>query len=538
MDTRKLCAAMATIASVASLPADSAAADRQIGVDPALATSYSQLTGGAPAPWTLARGSLAAGFWQRSSGAAPGVGSNNVANAEFQLPETPPTRIRSASYQFSGRYSQCTGDEPVVFAVYAYAADGRADPADATAGTRIATLSANCRDNPAFNRPIDVTNVVRQLSVPSGARFVGFSVRKGNNRRGPGYFFIHPGKLTIVVASEDVAQAPAAGTVGTAGGGAPAAEGERQFDAGKVLAGLAGAAGTLLRGGGQKPARDQARDEAAAALANPTSTVPTATPSAEAATAAATAGAPSDAAATPAQVAAADSAPRAAAASAVKVDIVGIQLGMSLDEVKRALQAHSPTMNVNETRGIVNNVAATEYLSWVIARARPGAPAGSSDAIGVHFPPPPNPHRAIFVERFTGFRPNQYPLLETLKAALVKKFGPPSQETDVAMFWTYNASGVQIVDNAVAARCGKFAPIDPQARGQNVLFNGSKTAGCGITVYARYERGHGPSDRDLVRWLSVSMVDDSRFEDMRQATARFATQATRAGASKVAAPKL
>jgi hypothetical protein len=544
MDTRKLCAAMATIAAVASLPAGSAAADRQIGVDPALATSYSQLTGGAPAPWTMARGSLAAGFWQRSSGAAPGVGSNNVANAEFQLPETPPTRIRSASYQFSGRQSQCAGDEPVVFAVYAYAADGRAHPADATAGTRIATLSANCRDNPAFNRPIDVTNIVRQLSVPSGVRFVGFSVRKGNNRRGPGYFFIHPGKLTIVVASEDVALAPAAGTVGTASGGAPAADGEQQFDANKAIAGLAGAAGTLLRGRGQKPARDQAKDEAAAALSHPTSTVAVSAPAAGSAPAAATEGAPLDVTASPAPAAAAvtpmaaTSAPSAAAGSAARVDIVGIRLGMSLDEVKRALQAHSPTTNVDETRGIVNSVAATDYLSWVIARARQGAPAGSGDAIGVHFPPPPNAHRAIFVERFTGFQPNQYPLFETLKAALVQKFGQPSQETDVAMFWTYNANGVQIVDNGVAARCGKFAPIDPPARGQNVLFNGYKTAGCGVTVYARYERGRGPSDRDLVRWLSVSMVDDSRFEDMRQAAARFATQATRAGASRVAAPRL
>jgi hypothetical protein len=156
----------------------------------------------------------------------------------------------------------------------------------------------------------------------------------------------------------------------------------------------------------------------------------------------------------------------------------------------------------------------------------------------VHFPPPPNAHRAIFIERFTGFQANSYPLFDTLKAALVKKFGPPSYEAEGSMLWTYNAAGVQIVDNGVAARCGKFPPTDPPARGQNVLFNGYKTAGCGITVYARYQRGTGPSDRDLVRYLSVSLTDDSRFEDMRQAAAQFATQATRATAGKVAAPKL
>lgn len=514
----------------------SGAVDRQIGVDPALATGYSQLTGGPPSPWGLARGSLAAGYWQRSSGAAQGVGSNNVVNAEFQLPEVQPTRIRSATYQFSGRASQCYGDEPVVFDVYAYPANGRADPVDATAGARVGTLSANCKDNPAFNRPIDVTHIVRQLSVPSGVRFVGLSVRKGNNRRGPSYMFINPGKLTIVVADQDVAVAPNPASIGGTGGGAPAAG--SQVDVNRVIGGLLGAAGTLMRGGSEKPARDQAGNEAAAVLSNPpmTSTDAGVASSPTYSGTSQAGGEVVGAAATPAAGVAASAMSRAVAA--VNVDIVGIKLGMSFDEVKRALQAHSPTMRVDETRGIVNNVAATDYLSWVIARSAQRGSDGSGDAIGVHFPPPPNAHRAHFVERFTGFQANQYPLFETLKQALVKKYGTPSFQSEGVILWTFNAAGAQIVDNNVNARCAKFPPIDPPARGQNVLFNGYKTAGCGATVFVRYERNRGPSDRDLVRWMSVSLIDDSQFESMRQAAAQFATQATRDSASRVSAPKL
>jgi len=524
----------------------SLAADRQIGVDPMLSVHWSTLTGGPTTPAAKMGNHMMVGFWQRSSGAKIGVGSINTGVVEFQLPENPPQRIRSATLQFRARASQCAGAEPVVFEVFGYAGNGRPDPADALSGVRLAQITANCPDNPAFTQVIDVSNLVRQLSVPSGLRFAGLNVRKMNHRAGPSYFGFSAAKLTITVASEDLAIAPSAtfgGGAAGAPGGAAAPGGNTQLDANKVIAGLAGAAATLLRGGGQQPAREQARNEAAGAISNPTSPVPGSTPDPGAAPAPASEGAPFEVAASapmaPASApTAAIAAPAAAAASAINVDIVGIRLGMSHDEVKRALQAHSPGMRVDETRGIVNNVAATDYLSWVIARGNQRGSDGSGDAIGVHFPPPPNAHRAIFVERFTGFPANQYPLFETLKQALVKKYGPPSFAREGVMLWTFNATGVQIVDNNVNARCAKFPPTDPPARGQNVLFNGYKTAGCGTTVFARYERNRGPSNSDTVRWMSVSLVDDSQFEDMRQAAARFATQATRESASRVAAPKL
>lgn len=536
-----------------SCAALSHAADRQIGVDPMLSVHWGTLTGGAPAQPQMGN-NMMVGFWQRSSGAKAGVGSINTGVVEFQLPENPPQRIRSATLQFRARASQCSGAEPVVFEVFGYAGNGRADPADATSGVRLGRLTADCKDNPAFTQVIDASNLVRQLSVPSGLRFAGFNVRKMNHRAGPSYFGFSAAKLTIVVASEDLAIAPAAtfggGAAGASGGGA-APGGSSQVDAGKVIAGLAGAAATLLRGGGQQPAREQAKSEAIDAISNPMSTDPGLAPAPGAAPAPAAAGAPLDVAASTAPMSAspapmatapapmvAAAAPAAAVGSSINVDIVGIRLGMSQDEVKRALQAHSPGMRIDETRGIVNNVAATDYLSWIIARGSQRGSDGSGDAIGVHFPPPPNAHRAIFVERFTGFPANQYPLFETLKQALVKKYGAPSFASEGTMLWTFNAGGVQIVDNNVNARCGKFPPTDPPARGQNVMFNGYKTAGCGTTVYVRYERNRGPSNSDTVRWMSVSLVDDSQFEDMRQSAARFATQATRESASRVAAPKL
>lgn len=193
---------------LASLSASGAiAADRTIAVSPAVQESWEFAT---HTTTGRLRPQLGVGFWQRASGAKPGVGSNYVSALEYQLPEAAPGRVRSASFQFSGRPSQCVGAEPVVIDVYAYAADGKVDVSDAAAGSRVAQLTANCSDNPAFTRPIDVTAIVRQQSVPAGIRHVGFNIRKANNRQGPGLFNLAAGKLTIVLADQEIAKQPGA----------------------------------------------------------------------------------------------------------------------------------------------------------------------------------------------------------------------------------------------------------------------------------------------------------------------------------------
>ena len=183
------------------------AAERSIVVPAKVTASWGYLTQS-----TVVKPSrtMGVGFWQRGSGAKPGFGEHFVSAMEFQLPEAAPSRVRRATFQFSGKPSQCIGAEPVVVNVHAYAADGRADIGDATAGPKVAQMRADCTDHAAFSQPIDVTHVVREASVASGVRFVGFNVRTANNRQGPGLFALAPGTLTVVLADEHVDAYPAA----------------------------------------------------------------------------------------------------------------------------------------------------------------------------------------------------------------------------------------------------------------------------------------------------------------------------------------
>src|SRR5262245_36503411 len=137
-----LCGALASVSATAT--------DRAIALHPVVATSWEYVT---PGTQVVPRRTLGVGFWQRASGAKPGVGANYVTSMEYQLPEAMPTRIRSATFQFSGKQSQCVGAEPVVIDVYAYAGDGQAEVTDSTAGTRVAQMRADCGTNPAFAQP-------------------------------------------------------------------------------------------------------------------------------------------------------------------------------------------------------------------------------------------------------------------------------------------------------------------------------------------------------------------------------------------------
>ena len=181
------------------------ATDRSISVPPKAAVCWGYLTNSTAVKQSR---TLGVGFWQRASGAKPGVGEVFASAMEYQLPEVAPNRLRSATFQFSGKPSQCVGAEPVVVDVYAYVGDGKGQLADMTAGTKIAQLTADCTDHAAFSRPIDVSHIVRQTTVASGIRFVGFNVRKANNRQGPGLFALAAGKLTVVVADEPIDKRP------------------------------------------------------------------------------------------------------------------------------------------------------------------------------------------------------------------------------------------------------------------------------------------------------------------------------------------
>lgn len=236
----------------------------------------------------------------------------------------------------------------------------------------------------------------------------------------------------------------------------------------------------------------------------------------------------------------------ASSAHAEPPDVAGLRLGMTDAQVDALVKAHAPTLRVFEHRAIINDAKDTAYLSWIVADSGRSYPVGPADSIGVHYAPPPNAHQAIFLERFTGFDPQHLPLFDTVRAALIQKYGAPTYEEegigDTELLWVFDAGGQPLPnrqDRKLFYRCRAYPPIAPQGRDQSALFARDKPANCGLTVYAKFGRAglKGRPQSDLGRYAAITIVDDTIFPGLLGAAFDFARNATRREGASAAVPK-
>jgi predicted 2-oxoglutarate/Fe(II)-dependent dioxygenase YbiX len=129
-----------------------------------------------------------------------------------------------------------------------------------------------------------------------------------------------------------------------------------------------------------------------------------------------------------------------------------------------------------------------------------------------------------------------------MKDALIDKYGAPSYVRDagfdVRMTWAFDLSGAQLSGKDVERRCIRFDVLDPQNTA-NILFEDRKSEGCGLTIQATMGRNQVQMNAgELARYLSIYMIDGSKFPDMRSATQAYVENEVREAAKKAPTPKL
>ncbi len=113
-------------------------------------------------------------------------------------------------------------------------------------------------------------------------------------------------------------------------------------------------------------------------------------------------------------------------------DIVGIKLGMTEQQARAAIAAHSAQAQLREQtlKFNFNDGARQQETSSFLASIQAGIPpkAGSSDSetIQLEFSPPPREQRVIRVRRTVSSYQNPPPL-ERMESALTQKYGKPTE---------------------------------------------------------------------------------------------------------------
>jgi len=137
------------------------------------------------------------------------------------------------------------------------------------------------------------------------------------------------------------------------------------------------------------------------------------------------------------------------AANKLDLDIVGLKLGMSENEVIGAIKSLERMQEHQELRGSFSGIPNTNHLATLYAGSVQEVRRNKySEEIFVEFPPSPNNSVAIGIRRTNHYGKGEAPALESVKKALIDKYGSPSTESKtrsgVIMDWYADSHGNRI----------------------------------------------------------------------------------------------
>lgn len=135
------------------------------------------------------------------------------------------------------------------------------------------------------------------------------------------------------------------------------------------------------------------------------------------------------------------------ATAQMKADIVGLRLGMDINETVAAIKANAPTAQVTVLKDRMPKPIDTEFDALVVAATgTDNWQQREAEMIMVSFSGPPGAPRAIDIHRVQHFGEGAQPLMGAVISAIKRKYGEPNEErsglaTNRMMTWRASANG-------------------------------------------------------------------------------------------------
>ena len=193
-------------------------------------------------------------------------------------------------------------------------------------------------------------------------------------------------------------------------------------------------------------------------------------------------------------------------------DILGMKLGMTVEEIEGAINAYDPSLKIRVDKVLITGArvnGSDELRNFGVAKfvqlfVRTAAVAGGLDNIEVAFTVT-EPGRALYIRRSASFRPGQEPLMEKTVQQLKEKYGSArrslaiAQSPSIALYWIFDQAGSPIDDgpNGGGTCRGEFfySTIDPRY-----------SLKCGVEMLVQL----GPAtDPQLLSTLNEQLIGDS-----------------------------
>jgi hypothetical protein len=131
------------------------------------------------------------------------------------------------------------------------------------------------------------------------------------------------------------------------------------------------------------------------------------------------------------------------------LDILGLRLGMTVDEAKAALKVHDPAVKIAEYRryytysdGVTHGLRSPDFVFYIeSSRKIVEGNQWGDEAIALYFSPTPDDQRATYITRSQSNTPNP-PTGQQYRDALIKKYGTPTNESNGQLQWLSPAGKV------------------------------------------------------------------------------------------------
>ena len=209
-------------------------------------------------------------------------------------------------------------------------------------------------------------------------------------------------------------------------------------------------------------------------------------------------------------------------------DIVGIRLGSTVDEARRAIKKHDPSLTPTDHAVSLRGVNNSDYTHAVSA-------GSTSERIDIAFSSPPNSAVAEGVERTQTYAESNRLLLASVEEALLAKYGKPSlrskKNNNLIFTWLLGAPGasdrvIQLYKTRDCETANLYNQVG--AGGGYFLDPASSRTDCGkaLTVMLVLD-----GTNNLVLQMKSVLIDNPFIEKVRNETAMYvrAREAERAG---------